>query len=69
MARKAHKPLVIAPTPEETLAAARHTDWQIAHEAGRTRNGRAYLGHRVHGAGKTKKGRSRKACRGKVRDY
>lgn len=66
MARKAHTPLVIAPTPEETLAAQRHTDWEIAQEQGRNRNGRAYLGHRVHGADKTKQGRSRDACRGKV---
>lgn len=56
----------ISQTPEEALAAQRHTDWQIAHEQGRTRNGRAYLGHRVHGRKKTKKGRSRNACRGKV---
>lgn len=66
MARKAHKPLVIAPTNEELLAQQRHTDWQIAHEQGRTRNGRAYIGHRVHGANKTKKGRNRDACRGRV---
>jgi len=69
MARKTHKPLTIAPTADELLAQQRHTDWQIAHEQGRTRNGRAYLGHRVHGAGKTKKGRARNACRGKVRDH
>lgn len=69
MARKAHDPLVISQTPEEALAAQRHTDWLIAQEQGRTRFGRAYLGHRVHGSRKTKKGRSRDACRGKVRDY
>jgi hypothetical protein len=61
--------ITIAQTPEEALAAQRHTDWEVAHEQGRTRNGRAYLGHRVHGTSKTKKGRSRHACRGKVRDY
>lgn len=66
MARKAQKPLVIAHTPEELLAAQRHTDWEIAQEQGRNRNGRAYLGHRVHGSRKTKKGRSRDACRGRV---
>lgn len=61
--------ITIAPTPEEALAAQRHTDWQIAQEQGRNRNGRSYLGHRVHGRDKTRKGRSRNACRGKVRDY
>ena len=61
--------ITISQTPEEALAAQRHTDWQIAQEQGRNRNGRPYLGHRVHGASKTKKGRSRDACRGKVRDY
>lgn len=69
MARPAHSPLTIAPTPDELLAQQRHTDWEIAHEQGRTRNGRAYLGHRVHGSSKTKKGRSRDACRGRVREY
>lgn len=59
--------LKIAPTNEELLAQDRHTQWQIDHAAGKTRNGRAYLGHRVHGAQKTKKGRNRRACRGKVR--
>jgi len=68
MARKTHKPLTIAPTAEESLALDRHIEWQIAHEHGRTRNGRAYLGHRVHGASKTKQGRNRDACRGRV-DY
>lgn len=66
MARKAYKPMVIAPTPEEALAAQRHTDWQIAHEQGRTRNGRAYLAGGPQGSARTKKGRSRRACRGKV---
>ena len=66
MARKAYTPLVIAPTPEEALATQRHTDWEIAQEQGRNRNGRAYLSHRVHAADKTKQGRSRDACRGKV---
>jgi len=66
MARKTHKPLTIALTADELLAQQRHTDWLIAQEQGRTRNGRAYLGHRVHGANRTKKGRSRDACRGRV---
>lgn len=69
MARKAHKPLVIAPTNEELLAQQRHTDWLIAHEQGRTRNGRPYIAGGPQGSKKTKKGRSRRACRGKVRDY
>lgn len=60
------QPLKISQTAEEALAAQRHTDWQIAQEQGRNRNGRSYLGHRVHGRDKTKKGRSRNACRGKV---
>lgn len=58
--------LVITQTPEETLAAARHTDWQIAQEQGRTRNGRAYLAGGPQGSKRTKKGRSRRACRGRV---
>ena len=66
MARKTHQPLVLAPTAEEQLALDRHIEWQIAHEQGRTRNGRAYLGHRIHGASKTKQGRNRAACRGQV---
>jgi len=66
MARKAHQPLTIALTADELLAQDRHTDWLVAHAQGRTRNGRAYLGHRVHGASKTKQGRNRAACRGKV---
>jgi hypothetical protein len=66
MARKAYKPLVIAPTHEETLAAARHTDWQIAHEAGRTRNGHPYIAGGPQGSKRTKRGRARRACRGKV---
>lgn len=63
------KPLKIAPTAQELIAQQRHIDWLIAQEQGRNRNGRDYLGHRVHGRSKTKKGRSRNACRGKVRDY
>ena len=66
MARKTHKPLTIALTADELLAQQRHTDWLIAQEQGRTRNGRAYLGHRVHGASETKQGRARRACRGQV---
>jgi hypothetical protein len=66
MARKT-KPMVIAPTHGETLAADAHTVWQIAQEQGRNRNGRDYLsGPAVGGHGQTKKGRSRKACRGRV---
>jgi len=69
MARKTHTPLTIAPTNEEALAAQRHTDWEIAHDAGRTRNGRAYIAGGPQGSKRTKQGRSRSACRGKVRDY
>ena len=65
MARK-NKAMVIAPTAEEALALDRHTDWVLAQEQGRNRNGRPYLGHRVHGVSKTKQGRNRAACRGKV---
>ena len=67
MARKAHKPLTIAQTADELLAQDRHTAWEVAQEQGRNRNGRAYLRHRVHGASTTKQGRSKRACRGKVR--
>ena len=69
MARKTHTPLTIAPTNEESLAAQRHTDWEIAQEQGRTRNGRAYLSGGPQGSKRTKQGRSRRACRGRVRDY
>lgn len=66
MARKAHDPLTIAPSADDLLAKQRHTDWEIAQERGRNRNGRAYLGHRVHGADKTRKARAGRVCRGKV---
>jgi len=66
MARKKQKPLTIAHTVDELMAQDRHTDWTVAHEKGRTRNGRAYLGHRVHGTKNTKQGRNKRACRGKV---
>jgi hypothetical protein len=66
MARKAHKPLVISHTAEELLAAQRHTDWEIAQAQGRNRNGRGYLVGGPQGSNRTKKGRSRRACRGKV---
>lgn len=72
MARPKQQPLTIAPTADELLAQQRHTDWEIAHEQGRTRNGRPYLSGPAcgaHGARKSKAARSRKACRGKVRDY
>lgn len=59
--------ITIAPTNQELLAQQRHTDWAVAQEQGRNRFGRAYLGHRVHGSKKTKKAKSRNACRGKVR--
>jgi hypothetical protein len=67
MARKAQT-LTIAQSADELLAQDRHTDWVVAHAQGRTRNGRAYLGHRVHGTSKTKQGQSKTACRGRV-DY
>jgi hypothetical protein len=66
MAARTHKPLVIAQSAEDLLAQDRHTDWEVAQEQGRNRNGRAYLGHRVHGVAKTKQGRAARACRGKV---
>lgn len=64
MARKASTTLTFS--ADELLAQDRHTDWAAAQENGRNRNGRAYLGHRVHGAKNTKKGRNRDACRGRV---
>ncbi len=67
MARKAKK-MKIELTDEELLAAQRHTDWLIAMALGTNRFGRSYLGHRIHGVKKTKKGRSKRACRGK-QDY
>ena len=68
MARKTHKPLTIALTPEQLLAQDRHTDWVLAQERGATRNGRSYIAGGAHGSDRTKAGRSRKACRGRV-DY
>ena len=67
MARK-NKAMVIGANQKELLDNQKHTDWEIAQEQGRNRNGRSYLGHRVHGASKTKQGRNRNACRGRV-DY
>ncbi len=68
MSKKTHNPLTVAPTAEELLAQDRHTDWEIAQAQGRNRNGRNYLGHRVHGVSKTKQGQSKRACRGKIRE-
>lgn len=56
----------IAQTPEQLLAAQNHTDWLIRQEQGGNRNGRRGNFGGFHGSCKTKKGRSRDACRGKV---
>lgn len=66
MARKTSKLLIIAPTVGELLAQDRHTDWAIAQEAGRLRNGRPYLVGGFQGSQRTKKARSKDACRGRV---
>lgn len=60
--------ITIEQTQEDALAAQRHTDWLIRQEQGRNRNGRGAIGHRVHGVNKTRKGRSRDACRRKVQE-
>ena len=65
MAKKTQT-LTIAPTTKELLAQDRHTDWVIAHEAGRLRNGRPYVVGGFHGSHRTKKARSKRACRGRV---
>jgi hypothetical protein len=69
MARKTQKPLTIAHSAAELLAQDRHTDWVIAQERGATRNGRSYIVGGAHGSDRTKAGRSKSACRGRVRDY
>lgn len=67
MARKTQKPLVIAHTAGELLAQDRHTDWQIRQEQGGNLYGRvARGGAGFQGSGRTRKGRSKSACRGKV---
>ena len=66
MADTTHKPLTIAPTAAELLAQDSHTDWQIKYERGAHRNGRPYLAGGFQGSQRTKKGRSKKACRGRV---
>lgn len=69
MARKSEKPLVYAPTSEELLAQDRHTDWEIRQEQGGNLYGRrARGGAGFQGSDRTKKGRSKNACRGRV-DY
>lgn len=65
MARKIET-LTIAHTPEQLLAVNRHADWEIRQANGTNRNGRGYIGHRVHGVSKTRKGLNRNACRGQV---
>lgn len=61
--------LTIAPSVADLLAQQRHTDWEIAREHGRLRNGRAYLRGGPQGSTKTKRARLRRTCREKVRDY
>jgi hypothetical protein len=65
MAKKTQT-LTIAHSASELLAQDRHTDWQLAKERGALRNGRAYLQGGPQGVSKTKKAKSKKACRGKV---
>ena len=69
MASRTYNPLTIAPSVEDLLAHQRHTDWLIAQEQGRNRNGRAYLRGGPQGSAKTKRARLKRACRRKVRDY
>lgn len=59
--------ITIAQTPEQLLAAQNHTDWLIRQERGGNRNGRPGGVGGFHGSHNTRKGRSRRACRGKVR--
>ena len=67
MARKANKPLTIAHSADELLAQDRHTDWQIRQEQGGNLYGRrARGGAGFQGSNKTRKGRSKSACRGRV---
>lgn len=65
MAKKI-KSLTIAPSTRELLAQDRHTDWVVAHGAGRLRNGRPYFAGGFQGSQRTKKALSKKACRGRV---
>ena len=66
MAKKM-KNLTISHTAAELLAQDRHTDWQIRQEQGGNLYGRrARGGAGFQGASKTRKGRAKKACRGKV---
>lgn len=68
MAKKTQT-LTIAPSNEELLAQDRHTDWVVAQEQGRLRNGRSYLVGGFMGTHRTKKARAKKACRGRLRDW
>ena len=63
---KNNKPMTITHTVGELLAQDRHTDWAIAQEAGRLRNGRSYILGGFQGTQRTKRAHSQKACRGKV---
>jgi len=66
MAKKM-KNLTISHTAAELLAQDRHTDWQIRQEQGGNLYGRrARGGAGFCGSSKTRKGRAKKACRGKV---
>ena len=59
--------LTLAPTNEELLAQDRHTDWLIRQEEGGNLYGRrARGGAGFQGSQRTKKGRSKNACRGRV---
>lgn len=66
MAKKTLQNLTITPSVEELLAQDRHTDWVMAQEQGRLRNGRSYLSGGFQGSHRTKKARSKDACRGRV---
>jgi len=66
MAKK-NKTLTYAPTNAELLAQDRHTDWAIRQaEGGNLYGRRARGGAGFAGVAKTRKGKSKSACRGKV---
>jgi len=67
MAKKTQQPLTIAPSAQQLLAMDRHTDWAVAHEGGRLRNGRPYIAGGFQGSHRTKRALQKKVCRGRVR--
>ena len=59
--------ITIVPNQKGLLDNQKHTDWLIDQEQGINRNGRQGGVGGYCGTKNTKKGRSRNACRGKVR--